>query len=117
VRKEEHTNAHFLICLIALTIIRIIQYKILIFIGKETKNVWNWELGLSAKRINNALDSFEADAITGGYYRLTKPSDDMNLILNAFRVETGLKLPNISELRKLKYLFDKTKFCQCDSIS
>ena len=36
---EEHIKAHFLICFIALTIVRIIQYKILKYENKSTLNV------------------------------------------------------------------------------
>jgi transposase len=64
VKTEKHINAHFLICFIALTMLRLIQYKILVHLGKETKNVRNWELGLSADRIKKALLEFEADAIS-----------------------------------------------------
>ena len=106
-RKDEHVNAHFLICFIALTMIRIIQYKILIHLGKETKNVRNWELGLSADKIKDALAGFIADAIPGGYFRLAKPSKDFQLIADAFGVDAELRLPSEQVLRQLKYRFDK----------
>lgn len=106
VRKDEHIDAHFLICFIALTMIRLIQYKILLHLGKETKNVHNWELGLSADRIKKALTSFAADALPGGYYRLTAPNDDMKLILGALGINADFKLPTVSELYQLKYDFD-----------
>ena len=96
-----------MICFIALTFIRIIQYKILLFEGKETKNVWDWELGLSADRIKDALNSFFADAIPGGFFRLTKPSLDFKLISDAFGINPELRLPSEHILRQLKYQFDK----------
>jgi len=107
VRTPKHINAHFLICFIALTMIRIIQYNILVHEGKETKNVRNWELGLSADRIKEALNGFEADALPGGIFRLTKPSDDFRLIADAFGIDAERRLPSLHELRQLKYLFDK----------
>jgi len=107
VRKEEHINAHFLICFIALTMIRLIQYKILVHQGKETKNVQNWELGLSADKIMDSLVRFAADAIPGGYFRLTKPTDGMKLILDAFHIVADLRIPTLKELHQFKYAFDK----------
>lgn len=107
VRKKEHINAHFLVCFIALTMIRIIQYKVLRHQGKDTLNEKGWESGVTAERIKRALGSFQADAVPGGYYRLTKPNDDMRLILDSLSVEADLKLPTASGLRKLKYSFDK----------
>lgn len=107
VRKPEHINAHFLVCFIALTMIRIIQYKVLKHQGKDTLNEDGWESGVTAERIRKALGSFQADAVPGGYYRLTKPNDDMRLILDSFGVKADLQLPTASDLRKLKYSFDK----------
>jgi len=107
VRKDEHINAHFLICFIALTMIRIIQYKILVHLGKETKGTRNWELGLSADRIKEAINAFFADAIPGGRFRLSKPTVDFKLIIDAFGVDAELRIPSEHELRQLKYLFDK----------
>jgi transposase len=110
VQTEEHINAHFLICFIALTMIRLIQYKILIHLGKETKNVRNWEVGLSADRIKTALGEFSADSLPGAFFRLTKPSQDRQLITDAFAVNANLKIPTIHDLKQLKYAFDKLRF-------
>jgi len=106
VRTPEHINAHFLICFIALTMIRIIQYKVLSYQGKETKNVRKWELGLSSDRIKKSIGRFIADALPGGLFRLSNPSDDFKLIAEAFGVNSVLKLPSEQELRQLKYRFD-----------
>ena len=106
VHTPEHINAHFLICFIALTMIRIFQYKVLRFQGKNILED-AWEAGVTAKRIKKALASFQADALPEGYYRLTKPNEDLQLIFNAFGIYADLRLPTISELRQLKYSFDK----------
>jgi hypothetical protein len=110
VKTPEHINAHFLVCFIALAMIRLIQYKILVHLGKETKNVRNWELGLSADRIKGALGDFNADTLPGGYYRLTKPSDDRDLIMRAISVDANLRIPTEHEVRQLKYIFDRANF-------
>lgn len=108
VRTPEHINAHFLICFIALTMLRLIQYRVLKFQGKETLNDDGWEAGISAERIKKALASFQADALPGGYYRLTKPTEDLRLMLDSFGIHADLRLPTVSELRQFKYSFDKT---------
>jgi len=107
VRTPEHINAHFLTCFIALTMIRIIQHKILKSLGKTTGSTENWESGLSAERIQNALNGWKADPLPGGYYRLTKPSADFNLIANAFGFHPDIRLPIEPDLRKLKSSIDK----------
>ena len=43
--------------------------------------------------IRDALDSFNADALPNGYYRLTKPNDDLLLLLNTFGIDANLRLP------------------------
>ncbi|MGI6365633.1 MAG: hypothetical protein ACOX2G_07815 [Bacillota bacterium] len=68
-----------------------------------------WEAGITADRIKKALASFEADALPGGYYRLTRPMGDLQLIFDALDLKANLKLPTVSELRQLKYSFDKAQ--------
>jgi len=109
VRTPEHINAHFLICFITLTMIRLIQHRVLRFLGKDTTNEDGWEAGITADRIKKALASFQADALPDGYYRLTRPMDDLQLILDALDLKANLKLPTVSELRQLKYSFDKAQ--------
>ena len=108
VRTPEHINAHFLTCFIALTMIRLIQYKILKFQGKDTKNEDGWESGLSAERIQNALKTWCADPLPQGYYRLTRPTDDLQLILSACGVTIEEKLYPEPDVRKIKYSIAKT---------
>lgn len=107
VYTPEHINAHFLICFIALTMVRIIQYRILKYQGKDTLNEDGWEAGLSTERIKEALILFQADNLPGGYCRTTKPSDDLQLIHDSFNINTVLNLPTLTELRQFKYTFDK----------
>jgi transposase len=108
VRTQEHINAHFLICFIALTMIRLLQYRILISQGKETENVRGWESGLTAKRIKEALSEFTADALPSGYYRIRKPGEDLMLLMNAIGVSPDIRIPSERELRQFKYRIDRT---------
>lgn len=104
----EHINAHFLVCFMALTMIRLIQFRILNDQGKDTLNEDGWESGLTADRIQQALAGFQADALPGGYYRISKPSDDLRLIFDAFGIPLDLRLPSVSDLRQFKYRIAKS---------
>jgi len=105
-RNENHINAHFLICFIALTMISILQHKILVSQGKTTNSTRDWETGLSAERIKNALESFIAETLPGGYFRLKKPSQDLCTISQAFNINPVLRLPTEPQLRALKSQID-----------
>jgi hypothetical protein len=107
VRTPEHINAHFLICFIALTMIRLIQYRVLKHQGKNTLNEDGWESGVTAERIKGALGSFCAGELPGGYFLVTEPNDDMKLILRSFGIDADLRLPTLGNLRSLKRSFDK----------
>ena len=107
VRTPEHINAHFLVCFIALTMIRLIQHRVLKHLGKNTLNEDGWESGVTADRIKEALGSFQADALPGGYYRLTKPNADMKLILESMGADADLRIPTATDLRKLKKSIDR----------
>jgi transposase len=110
VRNERHINAHFLICFIALTMIRLIQHKVLSSLGKITNSTRDWEMGIPADRIKTALAEFCADALPGGYYRLTSAGDDLTTIANAFGVDVALRIPTVSDIRKLTLGIDNS-FC------
>lgn len=71
------------------------------FARKEYKNTDGWEPGLSAEKIQSALRDWQADALPGGYYRTTKPSEDLVLILSAFGVAKDLRLPTVSTPRNI----------------
>ena len=106
-RNPDHINAHFLVCFIALTMIRLIQYRVLKYQGIGTINEEGWESGITAERIKKALADFQADLQPGGRCRLTRPSDDFKLIMESFDVNAELRLPTISDMHKLKYSFDR----------
>ena len=57
VRTEAHINAHFLICFIALTMMRILQNRILIN-NKIEKKIKVWDEGISSHKVQEALKKF-----------------------------------------------------------
>lgn len=75
VRTKEHINAHILICLLSLIIIRIIQNKIVNYNKAEIGNKWT------------------ISEITNGYYRFNDIDDkDLKLIHDSFKIEIPKKL-------------------------
>ena len=106
---EEHIKAHFLICFIALTIIRIIQFKILKYENKSTLNVDGWEQGITAEKIKDSLNNLKACSDKKGNCILTKPSKEIEKILKSI----ALEIPNLTTIDKInsfKNMINKSNF-------
>lgn len=100
---KEHINAHFLICFIALTIIRIIQFKVLKYEGKPTLNVDGWEQCITAEKLKEELNKFEADQFDNNSYKLRKPTDEINKLLKIYGIDKfNFLLPSKKEIRTLR---------------
>ena len=99
---EEHIKAHFLICFIALTIIRIMQYKILKYENKSTLNVDGWEQGITAEKIKEALNNFQADQVYCDYYKITEIDEEMDKILKSNEIQFQFEDYNIQEIKTLR---------------
>jgi len=106
VRKTEHISSHLLICMISLIVLRIIQQKIVSFQKANAlseKEVNLWEMGLSADRIQVALNKWTIDKLPGDYYRFNYIDDpDLKLILDAFNINIPKKLYRRAELKSIK---------------
>lgn len=94
---EEHIKAHFLICFISLTIIRIIQYKILQSENKPTLNVDGWEQGITAEKIKYALENLKVCSDKNGTCMITKPTKEIEKILKSIKVN----MPNLTTIDKI----------------
>lgn len=101
VRTPEHIHAHLLTCMIALTVVRIIQNKIVSFKGKDTTK--NWEMGLSGERLTQALNAWTVSLYTDNMYRFNNiDSGDLKLILDAFNINILPDLYSKADLKQLK---------------
>lgn len=103
VRTPEHVDAHMLICMISLILLRIIQKRIigsgLIHVDEEAY----WNTGLNSERIQNALNKWRVDTLPGDLYRFMDVDDpDLKLILDAFDIKIPAKLYRRSELKRIK---------------
>lgn len=101
VHTPEHIEAHMIICLIALTMIRMIQCKICKSgLVKKSDDVSLWSMGLSAQRIQKALNKWKVELLSDDYYRFTDLDDpDLKLILDAFNIKIPRKLFRKSDLK------------------
>lgn len=106
---EEHIKAHFLICFIALTIIRIIQYKILKYENKSTLNVDGWEQGITADKIKQALNNFKACSDKNGTCLISTPDIQIEKIVKSLRIEMP-DLTTIDKIDKFKNQLNKDIF-------
>lgn len=105
VRNPEHIKAHLLVCMIALTVMRIIQNRIVksgLVPSAEQKEV-GWTMGLSGERIQKALLKWQVDLLPGDLYRFQNTADpDLRLILDAFGIKIPPKFYRRAELREIK---------------
>ena len=102
VRTPEHVDAHLLICMIALVLIRIIQ-KHIRELGEIPREDVYWNVGMSAERIQKALNKWKVDALPDDLYRFMDIDDpDLSLILKAFDIKIPAKLYRKAELKSLK---------------
>lgn len=103
VRTPEHVDAHLLVCMIALVMLRIIQ-KRLISAGTVTVDPdAYWSNGLSCERIQQALNKWKVDTLSDEFYRFMDVDDpDLKRILDAFGIEIPAKLYRRAELKSIK---------------
>lgn len=103
VRTPEHIEAHLLICLIALIILRIIQKRIIASNQIPTSEDMYWTTGLNGNRIQDALNKWQVDLMPNELYRFMNIEDkDLKVILNAFEINIPKKLFTLGELKNIK---------------
>lgn len=103
VRTPEHVDAHLLICMIALVMLRIIQKKLIRSKVVEVDPEAYWSSGLSGERIQQALNKWKVDTLPGDLYRFMDTDDpDLKLILDAFSIDIPAKLYRRAELKSIK---------------
>ena len=103
VRTPEHINAHLLICMIALVMLRLIQRRI-VSSGQITEDSdAYWSTGLNGHRIQAALNKWKVDMLPGDLYRFLNVDDpDLQLILKAFDIDIPQKLYRRADLKRIK---------------
>jgi len=104
VRTKEHIYAHLMICFIALTMMRVMQYKILKSMPDEKKSPdVNWSYGIPGRRLAKALLNWRVDMLPGDFYRMMgMKNEDLKAILSAFSLPIEPKLFSRGDLKHLK---------------
>ncbi|MCD6434933.1 MAG: IS1634 family transposase [Clostridiales bacterium] len=88
VRRNDHVEGHFLICFIALLIMRIIEFKLN---GKY-----------SIRKIQETLHNATCREVSKGIYSLNKQNELFRIIENKYNVSLDYKHVRIEQLRKYK---------------
>ena len=102
VRTPEHIDAHLLICMISLILMRIIQKRICDANLIKKDDVY-WNVGMSGKRIQEALNKWKVDELPDDLFRFMDIDDpDLALILKAFDINIPAKLYRRAELKAIK---------------
>ena len=104
VSTREHIQAHLLLCMMALTILRMIQKKIAAVPGGKSGDKDRlWSYGMSGRRVQKALQRWRIEKLPGEYYRFCNTNDDdLKKLLEAFGIDITPKLYTRGELRKIK---------------
>ena len=104
VRTREHIEAHLLICMIALMMIRMIQCKICRSgLVSKSDDITLWSMGLPAYRIQKALNKWKVEKLGDVYYRFCDSDNaDLALILNSFGISIPTKCFRTQEIKQLK---------------
>lgn len=101
VRTKEHMHAHLLSSMIALTVVRIIQNKIVKFKGASPSK--NWKMGLSGQRLTEALNSWTVGLYSDNLYRFNNIDEgDLKLILDSFDIQITPDLYSKAQLKQIK---------------
>ena len=100
VNTPEHIQAHLLICFMALTMMRVIQHKIVKSLPVQKKKNLNWSYGMPGERFQKALLDWQVEQLSDEYYRLVNAeSDDLLMILKAFDISIPNDLFTRGQLR------------------
>ncbi len=103
VNTPEHIHAHLLICFMALTMMRVIQYKIRKSLPDDKVRDLNWTYGMPGYRFQKALRSWTVDQISDEYYRMSNiQNEDLLTICSAVNLHLPLSLFTRGRLRSLK---------------
>jgi transposase len=117
VRSAEHINAHFLICFIALTMLRLLQYKVLsgqkldtkVKLKKERGEQW-WTSGMTAEEITKMFKAWSLTKMSKSEYKLNQPTAALKLLGNILGLELAPIAPDPEQINKLKSTLSKIDF-------
>ena len=102
VNTREHIEAHLMVCLISLIMMRLIQFMIKKNPKIQKEVHLTWHEGLSADRVQKALNQFKIEKLSQGFYRFENvENEDLKLLLESFEMKVEKKLYSAGDLRKV----------------
>ena len=103
VRIREHIKAHLLLCMMALTILRFIQLKLVDSGAVDTRENVGWSYGMAGERLQRALRKWRIERMPGDLFRFCDTDDkDVAALLKAFDIKIAPRLYTRGELRDIK---------------
>ena len=103
VRTREHIKAHLLLCMMALTILRVIQLKLVDSGAVDTRENVGWSYGMAGERLQRALRKLRIERMSGDLFRFCDTDDkDVTALLKAFDIKIAPRLYTRGELRDIK---------------
>ena len=103
VRTRKHIIAHLTVCTVALIILRLIQRQIKETHPEQVDQKLLYCNGLSADRLQSALQKLKVERIGDVFYRFCDVDDpDLSLILHSFGIDIPAKCFRIGEILQLK---------------
>ena len=105
VNTPEHINAHLMICFIALTMMRLIQRKILLLNSQNDSGDTKWSYGMSGERIAKALKEWQVLCHPGELFQMLNSSnEDIRCILSALNVNLKPMIYSKGDILSLKMM-------------
>lgn len=86
-RTEDHINAHFLICFVALLILRVLEYKL--------------DKKYSVKQIRESLIRYSCSHLDQNYYLFDYRDEVLQSLDGVFGIDLGKKIMTTSEIKKI----------------
>ena len=103
VRTREHIKAHLLLCMMALTMLRVIQLKFVDSGAVGIRENVRWSYGMTGERLQRALRKWRIERMPGDLFRFCDTDDeDVVALLKAFSIKIEPRLYTRGELRGIK---------------
>jgi transposase len=117
VRKEEHINAHFLICFIALSIVRLLQVKVLNAKGEQAKvktkkdkgDKW-WSSGITAENLKKGLNKLLVTQLPAGMCLVSNTPYELKVLFDSLDAKEVRVLPTLSQIKQYRYALGREKY-------
>ena len=108
VNKRERIEGHLTVCLISLIMMRLIQFMVKKNPEVKMDDKLMWHEGLSADRIQDALNKFRVSELTQSFYRFESiDNEDVSLLLESFNIKLDKRLYSAGDLRKISASLNK----------